>query len=367
MTRDGPCPAPAAQGRWVRPSSGHRSDFVAGRTLALWTGADADRTLRAPFASALSVSARLRLLCLLLTLASTACVGPPTRLDQSLAATAKADRVFVLLPQSEIDVDDPFVGDSQTGVIGMVVEGVIATTMARNRQKAIAPLRVMLQDLQFEARVVDSLGARLPTQLVRPGAPVVIVRSEAELREQLRSVLPANVLLMSMRYAFEQNFEIAYVHAHASLSRMNALPMNARERMQLGASERKRRTPVVLHEGAYASQHVTRSPFEDLDTLPDEAGYQRAARTWIESDREFLGRVCSDGIDEVVGLIARDAESSLRSLAGDKVRAHLAHPELRPFTFTVSRVESARGRSLLHHSQVIAWVDDRQVRPVRTR
>jgi hypothetical protein len=302
-----------------------------------------------------------RCVVLLLLLAPLAHAAPLPKLRAPLAQDARASTVVLYVQQTEVAVDDPYVGAPGGGLLGALIGSAIESKMARNRQAAVGPVRDAMLDFRFEEQLQAALKRRLSPALVEDDAPFVVVRSEQEWRDHLRRVTPATVLLVTARYAFEQNFEMAYVHAIASLQRADkALPDEAAFEALPNRKKRKL-APTIVHTGSYYSAFVTHSPYRKQARAEGDAGFEHNAKQWAKGGAEPLRASFSAGIEEVAALVEREATAALPR-AGGKVRAMLPHSILAPVSRRLPRLEAGAGRSLLQDKYDLLWVDDRQIK-----
>jgi hypothetical protein len=301
---------------------------------------------------------------LLLTLAALAgCAATPLKkLEAPLSEAEKAGAVVIFLQQSEVAVDDVDVQNAGGGLIGALIEGAMESTMTRNRQKAIAPLRDALLDYDYERKLIEALQQQMPTSMVTADATFKVVRNEEEWRSHLATVVPATVFLITTRYAFEQDFDIAYVHASADLSRYERVPPDARTRRKMSAEQRKANDPTVLHRGSYYSQHVTRDPLAKLQRINGLKAYQTEALLWANEGAEPVRQAFSAGLTEVATLIQRDGNRALPEPADASLRVYAAHSRVQPMVIKAKVLEQAPERTLFSHGQNIFWVDNRQIK-----
>jgi hypothetical protein len=290
--------------------------------------------------------------------------APLKKLEAPMAEAEKADHVVIFLEQSEIAVDDVNVQNGAGGLIGALVEMAIESTMTKNRQEAIAPLRDALLDLQYETKLIEAVRSHLPTSLVKPDAQFKLVRNHEEWRAHLKTVVPANVFDVNTRYAFEQNFDVAYVYAAARLQHFTRVPPSEQDWKKMSKKQRKTYEPTLLHAGSYFSQHVTHSPFEKQKKAKGEAGYEHNAAMWAADNAEPVRRAFGQSLDEIAVLIQRDGEGDLPPAPKKKdTRAYLAHFAVQPMLLKTSRIERAADRSLVVLGQNTFWIDNLQVKP----
>lgn len=308
-------------------------------------------------------SSVLRVVATLVVLSLVACAPAPLKkLDAPMVEAEKADHVVIFLGQTEIAVDDANVSNGGGGLLGALIEMAVESAMTKNRQEAIAPLRDKLLDYQYEDRLIESIQTHLPTSLVKADASIKVVRNDDEWRAHLESVVPANVLLINTRYAFEQNFEIAYVYAAATLQHHARMPPTPKQWKKMSVSERKAAEPKLLHAGSYYSEHVPYSPFVKWKRQKGEAGYERNARAWAENNAEPVRNAFALGLEEIALLIQRDGDGQLP--AGDKKntsKALMAHVWIQPMLLKAMTLEQAGTRTLLQFGQNTHWVDNQQI------
>ena len=288
--------------------------------------------------------------------------APLKKLDTPMVEAEKADHVVIFIAQSEVAVDDVDVSNGGGGLLGALIEIAVESAKTKNRQEAIAPLRDALLDFEFEAKLIESIKARLPVSLVKADATFKIVHNEAEWRTHLASVVPANVFLVTPRYAFEQDFDIAYVHATAALQQFRSVPPEEKVLKKMSRAEREAVAPMVLHAGSYFSQHVTHSPFERQRKAPGEAGYEHDAAQWRSDGAQPVRDAFAKALDEIALLIQRDGEHPLPRIKKGKTRVYLASPWVQPMLLKGAHVGESPGRSLLMLGESAYWVDDRQIK-----
>lgn len=280
-----------------------------------------------------------------------------------MVEAGKAEHVVIFLTQSDVLVDDADVGNAGGGLLGALIEVAIESAKTKNRQEAIAPLRDALLDYQYEAKLFEAIKTHLPTSMVKADAQFKVVRNNEEWRAHLQSVLPANVFLVSTRYAFEQDFDIAYVSAGVTLQKFSTMPPDEKQLKQMSYKQRKAIEPTLLHEGSYSSQHVTRSLFVNLKKTPGMARYEQNAASWRQNGAEPVRIAFAAALNEIASLIQRDGERSLPPPPKKKgTRAILAHPYIQPHLTNTSRIERSADRSLIVIGQNIHWIDDRQIK-----
>ena len=290
--------------------------------------------------------------------------APPVKLATPLGETEKAAAVVIFLPQSEVQVDDVDVANAGGGLIGVLIETAIESAKTRNRQEAITPLRDALLDFDYESRLIEAMRQSLPTSLVQADASFKLVRNEDEWLAHLAAVVPANVMRVDARYAFEQEFEVAYVHAIATLTRYTVVPDPSSERRgkrRRGKSKDDPNKPLQLHVGSYYSQHVTRQVTERLRGRDGMAPFEIDAQAWAADSADAARRGFAAGLDEVADLIRRDGERSLPPVSESAAKVLLANSAFQPLLVQAHWLERRNGRSLVEFRNTLFWIDDRQI------
>ncbi len=299
---------------------------------------------------------------LMLTLL-TGCVTPPPRLNAPLVEAEKASAVVVYLQQTEIALDQLSFDGSSQGAAVHLVGSIVAGKMASNRAKAIVPYRQALLSHNLENQLIDALREHLPVAMVRTDAAFKIVRTEAEWRHHLHSVVPANVLLVTARYGFEQNLEVAYVYADVDFSHYHRVPPDLEASREVSFDARMAAKPTLLHRGSYYSQHVLQPLFDE--SVQGLSGFNSSAQAWSANGAEAALGAFAIGMDEVAQLIAADSQGGLPKPA-DPEKLWIKAADARMGLGALwAEVMLRRGdRILVKHSQSHQryWIDARQVK-----
>jgi hypothetical protein len=297
---------------------------------------------------------------LLATLAG--CAAPLAKLGAPMDEASKADHVVILLEQTEIRVDDADVNGGAFGVIGVLVEAAVESAKTKNRQQAIAPLRDALLEYRFEDKLVQAIQEQLPTSLVKAGAPVKVVRSTDEWRNHVRGLqLPANVFVVTTRYGLEQDFQIAYIHAMASLLAVKHKPLTEAEMHGMRSEERKAREPKALHMGSYYSEHVMQPMWGKKPDTGKQPRYEFNAAQWAVEDARPVRDAFGRGAGEIASLVRLDGDGGVQA-SGAKSKALVANWMLAPMAVKAPVAERADDRLLLADGMNLRWVDARQIK-----
>ena len=305
--------------------------------------------------------------CALLALALlSGCVTPPPRLNAPLVEAEKASALVVNLQQTEIALDQvTFDGGSQGAAVDLV-GGIVAGKMASNRAKAIVPYRQVLLSHNLENQLIDALRKHLPVAMVRSDAAFKIVRNEAEWRHHLQSVVPANVLLVTVRYGFEQNLEVAYVYADVDFSHYHRIPPDREASRQMSLEARRAAQPTLLHRGSYYSQHVLQPLFDE--SVAGLSGFNASADAWSENAAKPARTAFAIGMDEVAQLIATDSQGGLPTPQDpDQLWIKAANARMGLGALWADVLLRRGDRILVKHSQSHQryWIDPRQVKAER--
>jgi len=303
---------------------------------------------------------------LLAAVVTSACMAPLQKLEKPLVEDEKAATVVIYLEQAAVEIDGAVVETGLGGVVGFLIENMAEGKMNSNRRKAFPALHGMLINYDYENRLVDALRKNLPLQLVRADASFKIVRNEQEWHQHLSSVVPANVLVIKTRYGFEQNFEIAYVHAETDLSHHHRVPPDKQAIRQMTIEQQRAAKPTILYRGSYYSQHATRRLFDELVNDEGLSGYETNAAAWAKDRAAPARQAFSIGINEVAQLIEADAQGQLPNPEDPvEMRIMAAHAYVGPIPIWTKVLARNGDRILVNFGHHHFWVDQRQVQRER--
>lgn len=296
--------------------------------------------------------------------------SPATRQDPAPAHRQHelASHIILLLPQSEIQVDD---GNSGIGVaadpVGLLIGALLnlsaQSTRVKRRAEYVAPIRDSLLDFAIEDRLLAAFRSNPPTGWAEPSAPVDLARNQQEMHAILERAVPGTLLVVAVRYAFEQEIEFAYVHAQASLLRYDRLPPPPDQLRKLKRAERKAFEPKTLLTASVQSDHVRYSPF-DKKRPKGTLAYRGHASAWAFDDSAPTRKALETGIAEVVELI--DLRSQERLLPVPKVKplkvwtANVAGMAMRRKARLIAAGEA---RTTVERDSIVYRVDNRQLDP----
>jgi hypothetical protein len=245
----------------------------------------------------------LRLFALLSVAAAlSACVSTkPTRMAMpQIVNDTRADTVLIGLYQREIQVDKPDVNGGG-GLLGALIEGIAESTMDKNRQKALSPIRDAAVEFDFERQYVEMLKNSLPKSLVREDAKYVISRDIEDYQNKSYELSGRNSIFMGVRYAFDQNFNMLYVDASIGVGD-NGWTRNKKGQLVSKYKSEKDWPGKVAFVG-YSSYF----PIEKF------GGYEAGAAIWGANRGERLTKSLSVAVAEISDLINRDLASPLNA------------------------------------------------------
>lgn len=301
-------------------------------------------------------------------LLSACATAPVPRLAVDAREDEKAVAVVLWIEQSEISVDDVNV-NAGGGLIGALIEAGIESTMARNRQRALGPLRDALVDFDLETTMTEALRAHWPDALVRDDGRLSVVRNREQWLGVLEGMVPARILLLRARYAFLPDFDIAYVAIDADLSHYPRIPPEPAERNRMSSRERKAAEPTPVHRGRYFSSHVRSPLFGPGGREKGTTDFQVNATRWAEDGALALRHALRLGANEVAGLLQRDGRAAVPEVPEPlrngprRPRAMLVNIHGTTNLPYVDLLERRDDRSLVRFVGDVHWVGDGLIWP----
>ena len=245
----------------------------------------------------------------------------------------RSDTVLIFLQQREVEVDKPDV-NAGGGLLGALVEGVMESTMDKNRQAALTPIRNGLIGLDFENRFVAMLKQTMPTSLVQESAAYTVVRSQFDLEAALVKVNGRNGALVSARYAFDQNFNALYVNTAVQFGDIGMV-LNAK-----GKAQSKYKTQKAM------IGKVTFASYSSHFFIPDAGGYEAGAAYWSANSGKPMLDAFQQSLDEIGGLIKRDLATPI-VIASDAETRKVRFPGGGRLKGTLVESHPTNGRSLM--------------------
>jgi len=232
---------------------------------------------------------------LVVVLSSVGCVNTtPKRLSTpEVVATSRADTVLVLLVQREVEIDKPDVNGGG-GLIGAIIEGIAESTMDKNRQKAIAPIRDALVGLDFENRYIEMLKQTLPSSLVREDANYRVLRDQFAFENALVELKGRNGVAIDARYAFDANFNNLYFLNYLRFGDIG---------MVLDA---KGKPKPKYKSDAQMQGKVTFVAYNSFFPIAKFGGYEAGAAVWSARAGAPMKDAFAQALKEIGGLIKRD-------------------------------------------------------------
>jgi hypothetical protein len=261
-----------------------------------------------------------------------ACVSTaPTRLAvPTVVESARAETVLVFLPQREVQVDKPDV-NAGGGLLGAIIEGIAESTMDKNRQAALSPIRDVVVSFDFEKQYLEMIKSSLPTSIVREDAKLLIVRDVKEFEDQLAALENKNAISISPRYAFDQNFNLLYVDSVVRFGDIGLL-RNGKGKV----------VPKYKSEKEMAGK-VTYVIYSAMFPLEDAQSYDKSAAVWSANNGALLIKQLNVALNETQDLLRRDLATPI--VANDKLpTASVKFPGA--IWLKSYQMESRNGRSL---------------------
>jgi hypothetical protein len=233
-----------------------------------------------------------------------ACINTtPTRMAvPALVESQRAETVLIMLPQREIQVDKPDV-NAGGGLLGAIVEGIAESTMDKNRQKALAPIRDLVVAYDFEKRYIDTLKTNLPSSMVSPNAEYVVVRDAKEYEDRLVQINGKNAVAVVTRYAFDQNFNMLYVDSGVRFGDIGWV-----------RDSKGRATPKYKNDKALAGK-VTYAGYDSHFPLEKYQGYDESVVVWGANNGALLIEKLDIALVELADLLKRDFATPIAASA----------------------------------------------------
>ena len=251
---------------------------------------------------------------LIVILSSVGCVNTtPKRLSTpEVVTTSRADTVLVLLVQREVEIDKPDVNGGG-GLIGAIIEGIAESTMDKNRQKAIAPIRDALVGLDFENRYMEMLKQSLPSSLVREDANYRVLRDQFAFENALVELKGRNGVAIDARYAFDANFNFLYF--------VNNLRFG-----DIGMVLDAKGKPKPKYKSDEQMQgKVTFVGYNSFFPIAKFGGYEAGASVWSASAGAPMTDAFAQALKEIGGLIKRDFATPI-AIPADAPKQKVAFP-----------------------------------------
>jgi len=288
---------------------------------------------------------------LLTLLALLAGCATPLRLPvPPITEATRASSVLVAINQQEIQVDKPDI-NAGGGLIGALIEGVAESTMDKNRQIAIAPVRDALVDYNFDERFKQALAAKMPSALVRPDARYQVTRNQRDYEDALVNFAGANGIDMSVRYAFESNFRALYVDVlvrFGDVGHVRDKAGNVRPKYTTKAQSRNK---------------VTQAQYRAEFPLSDSSGsYTPNVARWMVDRGAPMRAALEQGIAEVTALIERDLGSPVVYDPKTKKRWLRFFVLGGPFPVKFVPLEASNGRALFVDGPLLLWTSTAEVK-----
>lgn len=227
-----------------------------------------------------------------------ACAMPKRLSPLTLAEDARSREVLVGIQQQEITVDKPDV-NAGGGLIGALVEGIAESTMDKNRQEALGPVRDALADYDFDVRFTSAIEGALPAAYFAPAPEITLIRNtdewlEAHVERNGRTFGSVNVT-----YAFTSDFEMLYLSAVVRVGDIGLL------RDKNGKPKEKYTTDEARAGKLQGMTYHAIFPLDDAD------GFKENASRWGADGGRLAREAMDSGIAEIADLVRRDWASPL--------------------------------------------------------
>lgn len=236
----------------------------------------------------------IRRICLALGLAllcATSTAKPP-EVPMPLAAQLPVELVA---SQQEMGVEVPDTATqvgAQFGLIGALVGSAVQNNQVQKAEAAVIPLRNLLVDYPFNARIESALRAKLASEGLSP-APVVTVSAtgwEPNNAQQDKSTMPRQALVLRPSYQIDHTFNDLSVNLSAQF--VERTPKN----------NQRFKNKVVFNQ-------VYRFHFP---LVPDPASTD-AIKRWEAVGAERIGQMLDVGVSNVVDMLVYDLSAEGRA------------------------------------------------------
>jgi hypothetical protein len=280
----------------------------------------------------------------LLILASTllaACATPKRAPDLGLTEDARAETIVLGFQQQEITVDKPDV-NAGGGLLGAIIEGIAESTMDKNRQEALAPLRNALADYEFEPKLRAAIDPAWPSRYFADQRETIVVRSHDDWSEELARRNGPNLGGLVVKYAFSPDFELLYVHAGVRAG-------------DIGLVRDKKGRPKEKYKSSEASKgKVVGASYYAIYPLADDGKFRDNAARWTAEGGRLAREALDAAVVEIADLIRRDLASPLQGDTTQKQR-FLLPTGSGLLNMKGELVETRNGRRLLSVGSTMVW------------
>ncbi len=282
-----------------------------------------------------------RLLLLFLCAMLGACSAPKRMPNINLAENARAKETVFFVNQQEIQVDKPDV-NAGGGLLGVIVEAVVESTMDKNRQAAIVPMRDTLLELDFENQFRTALMAAFPESQFAPDQKWVITRNPDDMLKAHVERNGQSFGFVSLRYAFSSNFDMLYVAATMQVG-------------DLGLLADKNGKAKVKYMGKSAEGKYQSVAYYSVHPLKNHGKFDANVKLWAADDGKLARAALVLATEEIADLLKRDFATPLAYDAKVKKQKFWMPWIQNTIMLKASLIETKQQRVLMAYGPVIAW------------
>lgn len=291
----------------------------------------------------------LRLLTIVLAaMLLSACATPKRPATLTLPQDIRANELLIAIPQQEITVDKPDV-NAGGGLLGAIVEGIAESTMDKNRQEALAPLRDALADYDFDGKFQSAVTGALPAAYFSSAPQTTLVRNtddwlEAHVERNGRTFGSVNVA-----YAFAPNFQMLYIRTYVRVGDIGLVrDRNGKPKEKYTSDEAR----------AGKLQGMT---YYAMFPLDNPGGFKENAPRWAADGGRLAREALDAGIAEIADLVRRDFPSPL-PVDESRKQNFLVPTGSMMLNMKGGLVETKGDRRLLATGSLLAWTAVDEVR-----
>jgi hypothetical protein len=270
-----------------------------------------------------------------------ACATPKRPATLTLPEDNRANELLIAIPQQEITVDKPDV-NAGGGLLGALVEGIAESTMDKNRQEALAPLRDALADYDFDAKFQSAITGALPAAYFVDAPQTTLIRNtddwlQAHVERNGRTFGSVNVA-----YAFAPNFQMLYIRAYLDVGDIGlVLDRNGKPKAKYTSDEAR---AGKLQGMTYYAMFPLENPGSFKENVP----------RWVADGGRLAREALDAGIAEIADLVRRDFASPLPVNESNK-QNFLVPTGSALLNMKGGLVETRGGRRLLASGSLVAW------------
>jgi len=270
-----------------------------------------------------------------------ACATPKRLSSLTLADDARSEELLIEIPQQEITVDKPDV-NAGGGLVGALIEGIAESTMDKNRQEALGPVRNALADYAFDAKFQSAVTSALPAAYFVGEPETTLIRNTDDWLEAHVERNGRSFGSVSVAYAFAPNFQMLYVRAYVRFGDIGLV------RDKNGKPKEKYTSDAERTGKLQAMSYYAMFPLDDPGKFEDNAS------RWTADGGRLAREALDAGIAEVADLVQRDFGSPLAVDESNKQNFMLPTGSA-VLSMKGGHVETRNGRRLLAVGSLMAW------------